>query len=430
MPLVALAARAQVARSTIARWESGKSFPRTLELEAVLNVLGVSEADRQWFFDALPCTRFMAYQTDPNTMLPLGSASQLLRAMRLRSGWSQTEVARHLGVTSAAVSQWERGSSWPVTENLHKVGYLLGAEPEEVVALSRGAMRLSSDSHRTLESFSEHVAGIEASLLRSTPNPLMDLEAISLESDALVFAKRETVVGPAAELLGEVRATYAHGLMLWGRVREARQAARKALGTKTADNSRWFHYRATVVYAQCELSGSPGMGTTSIKLLRGILDSLKDADNSRNVSYRTWVALTLADAEAEKGRESETFQYVQLARQTAEVGNCVDTELPRWEAKLLNRFGRYSDALSCVEHAVTQCEYPGHRAGLYLEAARSAIGLRNQALASQWLSEAESEITKAKLIVYTSQVRVLEMALCDGSVTACNGALSLSLGNR
>ena len=414
--LSAVARAAGIARSTLVRWESGKTLPRTLELESVLNVLDVAGAQRQPFFDAIPCTRFVTYQADSGVLHQSGSPHQLLRAMRLRQGMSQQEVSAHLGVSNAAVSQWERGESWPSSDHLHSLCFFLAAAPEEVMALSRGPARLGMRTDLSVESFSDHVLGGKRPLLRSTPNPLLDLEAISLESEASLLARRETLPGTGHEVLGEIRATYSQALLMWGRATEAKRSVRRALDVPRGSEANWYFYRAKVVEAQAAMATGNTFGRRQIGSLRSLLDAPETVSRPIAGSYRTWIILTLADAAAKLNQKEETFSYVDMAWQSALESNCCNNELYRWKAKLLNQFERHRDALGIVEDGLAQAKPGEHRTGLKLEAVRAGIGLREISLAEEWLVLAECHTKERNLRVYDRELSQLKAAIRSRSV--------------
>ena len=54
--------------------------------------------------------------------------------LREKNGLTQAEVAYRLGVTAAAVSKWENGSSKPRVEILFQLAEMLGVRPEELMA--------------------------------------------------------------------------------------------------------------------------------------------------------------------------------------------------------------------------------------------------------------------------------------------------------
>lgn len=53
--------------------------------------------------------------------------------LREQNGLTQAEIASRLGVTAAAVSKWENGSSKPRTEVLFQLAEILGVRPEELM---------------------------------------------------------------------------------------------------------------------------------------------------------------------------------------------------------------------------------------------------------------------------------------------------------
>ena len=54
--------------------------------------------------------------------------------LRENKGLTQAEIAQSLGVTPAAVSKWENGSSKPRVEVLFQLAGILGVRPEELMA--------------------------------------------------------------------------------------------------------------------------------------------------------------------------------------------------------------------------------------------------------------------------------------------------------
>jgi transcriptional regulator with XRE-family HTH domain len=146
-----LAARAGLDRSTLLRWESGAYRPRLPEMDALLTALGATAEERaaaRGFLTGAQVARgaSAAPTADPLVTLspearpPVGG--DLLRALRLRQGWTQAEAARRAGVTQATLNRWENGDSWPDPARLHTLCAALGAHPDEAVALSRGRFSL------------------------------------------------------------------------------------------------------------------------------------------------------------------------------------------------------------------------------------------------------------------------------------------------
>lgn len=70
-------------------------------------------------------------------MPPTGG--DLLRAMRLRKGWTQQQTAAQVGVVRTAVAHWERGERLPSTEQIQALCDALEAREEELIVLTTGA---------------------------------------------------------------------------------------------------------------------------------------------------------------------------------------------------------------------------------------------------------------------------------------------------
>ena len=56
-----------------------------------------------------------------------------IRDARLRKGFTQEELAHEMGVTQAAVSQWESGVTIPRTCDLLKLSEVLGISVSELL---------------------------------------------------------------------------------------------------------------------------------------------------------------------------------------------------------------------------------------------------------------------------------------------------------
>lgn len=56
-----------------------------------------------------------------------------VKAARLSAGYTQTEIANALGITAAAVAQWELGGKVPNLKTGVKLARMLGTTCEELV---------------------------------------------------------------------------------------------------------------------------------------------------------------------------------------------------------------------------------------------------------------------------------------------------------
>ena len=54
-------------------------------------------------------------------------------AARKKAGLTQAQVAEALGISDAAVNQWEKGKTFPKTELLPKLSKLLGCTVDELL---------------------------------------------------------------------------------------------------------------------------------------------------------------------------------------------------------------------------------------------------------------------------------------------------------
>src|SRR5688572_1766966 len=86
LSLGGLALKASVGKATLSRWESGASRPRIAELEAVLDALRSSPAQRLEALAGIEAPRAaQRLRAAPAGGPPV--RGDLLRAMRLRRGW-------------------------------------------------------------------------------------------------------------------------------------------------------------------------------------------------------------------------------------------------------------------------------------------------------------------------------------------------------
>ena len=56
-----------------------------------------------------------------------------IRLYREKAGISQRELASALGISQAAVAQWEQGTTTPTLENLRKAAVVLGCAPGDLL---------------------------------------------------------------------------------------------------------------------------------------------------------------------------------------------------------------------------------------------------------------------------------------------------------
>src|SRR5262249_6558631 len=107
-----LARLAGVSKAALSLWEAGKRQARPPELEATLDALGVTPAQRALALSRIDAPRALRrLRTTPlgDGLVAPPSAGDLLRALRLRGGWTQEQVALRVGVRQHTVTRWESG---------------------------------------------------------------------------------------------------------------------------------------------------------------------------------------------------------------------------------------------------------------------------------------------------------------------------------
>jgi transcriptional regulator with XRE-family HTH domain len=139
-----LARQAGLSKGTLSYWESGTYLPRVAELEAVLDALDVTTAERAEAWVRVGAPR-AARRLREAAVAGLPGVGHLLRAMRRRRGWTQQDVASRVGVRQSAVARWERAEARPSATHLHALCVAFDARPEELAALQAGTASLESD---------------------------------------------------------------------------------------------------------------------------------------------------------------------------------------------------------------------------------------------------------------------------------------------
>ncbi len=139
--LSSVAREAAISKSTLWSWEAGACLPCVPELVRVLDVLGANNEERMQAFALLDAPR--GYRlvrectglrvTDAQSLL-----GGLLRAMRLRKGRTQADVAAAVRVDRATVARWEDGERRANAAETDFVCEALGAFPLEREALHSG----------------------------------------------------------------------------------------------------------------------------------------------------------------------------------------------------------------------------------------------------------------------------------------------------
>jgi transcriptional regulator with XRE-family HTH domain len=97
--------------------------------------------------------RFLAQEANNPSRLPGEEATlgERLKAARLRAGWEQSQVAKHVEVHKVTVSKWERDVQMPSGDLIFELASFYGVSPEYLLRgqsvtenVSRGTSRASA----------------------------------------------------------------------------------------------------------------------------------------------------------------------------------------------------------------------------------------------------------------------------------------------
>jgi transcriptional regulator with XRE-family HTH domain len=225
MSLGNLALRAGVNKSTLSRWESGKTTPHIHELACVFDALDLPDALRQRCLQQLGQPRgercLSVSPLSPSTLLPV-SGGELLRALRTRAGLTQSDAARAVGVTQGLFSYWEHNDCWPDPNNLQRLCKTLGATVEEAKGLTEHGWK----NHEELPLDKEE---LDARMYRLKTDDTMTQRDLIY----LAFASRYTTLHRQRKIneleAMEAWGSYADHLTYQGRDEEAVRMARPLL---------------------------------------------------------------------------------------------------------------------------------------------------------------------------------------------------------
>ena len=406
-----LAQQAGVSKSSLSRWEASLSQPRMTELTAVLDALGATPAQRSLACAQLDAPRALRQlrqpQSDPTSDkngfgAPL-TAGDLLRALRLRRGATQDQVAAHLGVARHTIARWELGERLPTTEQMHALCFALEAREEELIALTTGGVGGTPSAESTTwdEDVPELLGRLDALIgpRRDAIAGLEELHYISLDRDVWQWALRE----PAALLLlARIRAYHAHHHRLrrhWDVSRNLAQSARTvrmsfliaAPAVTPAQHvaAERAVLRAAVVEAAAAVRGgvrpAPERG---IRLLRPFVER-----SLAIPAYGAWILSVLADYCAQAGSLEEANALSERACQVAEQSDDGGEMFLRQcdHGRILLVAGRGNDALHVLpdpqDWRLDAEAFEAVDAMLLQGEARRQVG--DVSDATQWLAKAE-----------------------------------------
>jgi transcriptional regulator with XRE-family HTH domain len=137
-----MAGQAHVTTRAIQYWESDRQIPHDVELENLLCALELTTEQRQAVYGLLPeprslrlLSRLAGGEAAFATAGRLPGLGDLIRAMRVRRGWTDEQFAREMQVARSTVLRWEATQVLPSDEDMTRLCRLLRASAEEETAL-------------------------------------------------------------------------------------------------------------------------------------------------------------------------------------------------------------------------------------------------------------------------------------------------------
>lgn len=296
----ALAQRAGVSRSALSQWESGRRQPRVRELEATLEALGVTPSQRALALASVQAPRALRLLRAPSAEQPgsLPGSGELLRALRVRGGWTQAEIAQRMGVQQHTISRWELGERLPSTEEMQTLCFVLEALEDEIVALTTG--RFAETPQQIPADAAEMNYRLNRLLNSETPS---ELGFLTLERALWNVAVRDDM---ARSWLAETYAYHAHYFRLFQRWREAEALAQRVLAlTPRQEREPPSVLRAVLVQAATAVyKGDRPMPERGVYLLYDWLSQ------SLFLEFTSWIVSDIAKYQALAG---QTESAVSLA---------------------------------------------------------------------------------------------------------------------
>ena len=219
-------------------WEKGRRTPRGEPLGRLLDALDAPARLRSRLL-ALADPAFARVELDLDLLGTPPHSGAILRALRLRSGIGQTELACRLGVAQSTVAWWESGDDAPDRHALQDALFAVGASVEEA-ALAIVATPGGSPSDLLERSRHSGLA----------PHALQEAQSLDLERDLWWTA----TLDPSVDILLARSMTYrVQWYVMEERYREAAPLVRRATRLTHAAGQRGEATAAVMSFAQARL---------------------------------------------------------------------------------------------------------------------------------------------------------------------------------
>jgi transcriptional regulator with XRE-family HTH domain len=388
---------AGISHSTLGTWEAGTHLPRLPELEAVLSALGATPAQRRRalaLMDATRAARQLRLELatpDADDLGRMPSGGDLLRALRLRRGYTQAAAAAKVGMRQSTLARWEEGETWPETAHLHALCQALGAQEEEVCALTCGFFSTRNAPYAACTTREKVEQGFWNYENRPYDGPhriTFDLYLLALQAGAWTLALRDSSARP---LYAQISARYALALADRDRFAEATAQAYRALELTAGEREDWaMHAVFALARAQAYRKGVP----TPLRSIRLLSDWLPQA---RSSVYRAWAQSEVSKYMALQGETDAALTQIRRACESARrSGNENEFRLRTLDAvQMLLGAKRAAQALALLPE--DEADYPLTRASERLLRAETLLALDARSEAHGWLRRATELIAAYRL---------------------------------
>ncbi len=317
-----------------------------------MDALDVPAAQRALAFSRITAARGIRHLRESPVSSALGALGtppilgDLLRAMRLRGGWTQGEVAYRVGVSRTAVVRWENGDRLPRAEEIQTLCYVLEAREEELVFLTTGAFTEAPSGGKV--SWDEQADALRQQQVQFVEGQILlpgDLFYLTQQHKAWLLATQHEAAKP---LLAETLAHYASELGIFRRWGESGAAASRALALvpRQAEEPDYV-LRAALMHAEASVYGgrqvTPDLGIAELESF---------LTRSTFPVFSAWMLTKLGKYHSLAGHTDQGIEIVNEGLRVMESANGVDDsgDVDRFMRQLdysgsLMRAGRLEEAL-------------------------------------------------------------------------------------
>ena len=384
-----------VSKAALSQWESGARLPRIMELEAALDALGADAAQRASLLACMEAPRAVRRLREITMGSGLSApprAGDLLRAMRLRQGWTQAQVAGGVGVDRTTIAHWEQGERLPSSEQLQTLCYALQAREPEVVALTTGQFaEPSSSPARTWDEAEQELTARLDSIGQQGGPGLEDLNYLTLRREAWEWAARTDAACLLLARVYAIHATFCRNARRWP---EAGALAQQALTlVPRQEQEPGVFLRALVLQASAQVYGGSRLAPE-----RGLRTLLSWAERAQIPEFAAWILSDMATYAALGGQTEASLKLAEQACGVAErCDNPVEAHLRRFDyGQMLAEAGRAEAALRVLP-LPEAAHSPSDRVRFMLAWASTYSRLGSHSEANHWLRQASGLIATREI---------------------------------